>query len=476
MDINELKYGTIPIIVKKYLNNPEISAKKIKIYISENINLISDIEIIFKYKYFFDFNLVFKNYKYNSSELEYFISKKLFKESYISFFSNQKINAELLDSFFKNNDLSDKLLDIILKYQKLDEEIIYKYFPLFFSNENFYKYQNFNIINFEQNLILNLNIPFLLKHKKLSFEEYKLIFRFFGSPNFLYAHNMSFNTYSYIKKKYYVEIHKYIDYDKLDYRMVYYLDKLKLISKSNVSNCKNESIINTIFTKKDFLKYYYNLLSNPKSELFLRKFIEITEITQSKRNNKIWNLISSQNINEEFVNDYIEFINLKLITNIHEFSNEFIKKFCKSINWDLISQYKNIEPDFLSEFYDYINMDLLLQNINLDSEFAKQINFKYLDDTNSEKFKYIDNYFYKNLLTNKLLYVGYIPADNFNLKIGKSYSYPIKIYNKSRIHKLNIKSYYIVTFDFNNKNIIIDENNYGIIKVFNFNLFSKQQL
>ena len=85
-----------------------------------------------------------------------------------------------------------------------------------------------------------------------------------------------------------------------------------------------------------------------------------------------WDTMSYMRLNEDFIENFIEYLNIDVIVQNQQLSEGFIREYRNLLNWDLIAQYQDLTEEFIKDFQYQLSEQLLRINTHLSTELKER--------------------------------------------------------------------------------------------------------
>lgn len=187
-----------------------------------------------------------------------------------------------------------------------------------------------------------------------------------------------------------------------------------------------------------------------------------------------WNNLSkSGNLSEEFIMEYIDKINLKILFEHQVFSEDFldtlVSEYANKIDWRIISKGQNLSEDFIREYEDLVDWTTISKYQKLSNSFINEFNYK-VNWKNISAFQNISlklamkykskidwfNACFNEYISEEILSIG--RDEIFPYFEGNIYLYPRDIY-QSNIGSLSITALRLFKDDLNWENVCYHNRN-----------------
>lgn len=354
-----------------------------KIFIEQNKNVINwdelslfgelSEELIEKYNDKINWFLI--STQHNLSEN--FIKKNIDKLNLYNILSNQKLSENFLDDYYSlylnnkkndNNILNElKILNLNLNislFQNLSLKFIKKYKNTLIW-ECLSQNENINIDELTENFIDKIEWDIVASKRNLSLEYIKKYID--KLPLEILLSNNKISSYS---KEVAYKLYKFNVFFNQKIYINHEIKKNILIVKLYLNKLKNREIIYFSFNlnvKIDFIEY---LNKKKINKLCLKKIIQyllknkyiikknIFEYVKLDKNFWLYISNSIENASNNFILEYIDYLNWDVISKIYSFNEEMLILYKYKINWIIYLSYHLISIDFFfrNEIYNFINM------------------------------------------------------------------------------------------------------------------------
>ena len=133
-------------------------------------------------------------------------------------------------------------------------------------------------------------------------------------------------------------------------------------SRNKLRDCQNcDKCINKLLKEEDN-DLFYNFL-----EKYFKIYNEKKRLKKLSENN-FWNFILNdfihKQINSQFIEKYLKYFDINVLSSLGFLDLDFIEKYKKILKWKYISKYnQNITEDFCEKYKDFIWWDYLANNL-----------------------------------------------------------------------------------------------------------------